>query len=219
MSDLTLIIGNKNYSSWSLRAWVFLKHNNIPFQEKQILLSTESTDAELAEYQSGYKVPVLLDGDLIVWDSLSILEYVAEKYLDYSGWPADIKARSFARSVSCEMHSSFMNVRNELPMNCRKKFSSFTITHDAELEIERIKSLWRRCRELYGADGQWLFGKYSIADAMFAPIALRFDGYNISLDGVEGDYLRSVLNQPAIMEWVEAGKAETEVIEEDEINL
>jgi len=217
MNNLTLIFGNKNYSSWSLRPWVFLKHNEIAFKEKRIALFTDTTNKELEQYNSDFKVPVLKDGELVIWDSLSILEYVSEKYLHSKGWPQDEKARAMARSVSAEMHSSFIHVRNELPMNCRKLFKGITLSRYAKKEIERIKMLWRTCRHNYGADGEWLFGKYSIADAMFAPIALRFHGYNITLEGVEADYVTSVLTQPCIIEWIEAGKNEKEIIEADEI--
>lgn len=219
MSNLTLIFGNKNYSSWSLRPWVFLKQNQIEFSEKRVALFTETTDQELVQYNSDFKVPILQDGDLLVWDSLSILEYLSERYLESNGWPRDIKARALARSVSCEMHSSFFNVRNELPMNCRKKFRNINLSADAKREIGRIKTLWHQCKTQYGEKGEWLFGDYSIADAMFAPIALRFKGYSIPLDGIEQAYVRSVLQQPCIAEWIEAGKVEKEVIEEDEIEM
>jgi len=217
MSELTLIIGNKNYSSWSLRPWIFLKQKQIQFNEKRVALFTETTKEELSQYHSDYKVPVLQDGDMMVWDSLSILEYLSETYPDSKGWPDDPAARAFARSVSCEMHSSFMNVRAEFPMNCRKRFLNIKPSTAATREIERIRSLWRHCRSQFGQSGEWLFGEYSIADAMFAPIALRFDGYAIDLEGVEKDYVQSVLNQPAIVAWIEAGKAEPEVIEADEV--
>ena len=217
MSNLTLIIGNKNYSSWSLRPWVFMKQNQIEFDEKRVPLFTETTDEELSQYNSDFKVPVLKDGDLIVWDSLAILEYISENYLESDGWPREVSARAMARSMSCEMHSSFFNVRNELPMNCRKKFQNIKLSSEAKSEIERIKALWQQCRTRFGTAGEWLFGEYSIADAMFAPIALRLSGYNIPLDGVEQAYVQSVLRQPCIVEWVAAGKIEKEVIGEDEI--
>ena len=219
MTDLTLIIGNKNYSSWSLRPWVFMKHYQIEFNEKRVALFTETTNEELSQYKSDFKVPILQDGDLIVWDSLSILEYISENYLASKGWPGEIKARAIARSISSEMHSSYLNVRNELPMNCRKKFKNISLTSKAEEEIERINMLWRKCRNEYGKEGEWLFGRYSIADAMFAPIALRFAGYSIPLGKLENDYVRSVLKQPSIVEWMEAGKLESEIIEEDEIQI
>ncbi|WP_316364384.1 glutathione S-transferase family protein [Candidatus Thiodiazotropha sp. CDECU1] len=217
MTNLTLVIGNKNYSSWSLRPWIFLRHNKLKFEEKRISLFVETTEQELAEYDSDHKVPVLQDSDLIVWDSLSILEYVSEVYLNGKGWPYDRMARAVARSVSAEMHSSFMHVRNELPMNCRKQITSISLSHEAEREIDRIKSLWERCRREFGFTGKWLFGDYSIADAMFAPIALRFSGYNIQLIGVAKEYVDTVMQQPEINEWIEAGKLETEIIEDCEL--
>jgi len=219
MSNLTLIIGNKNYSSWSLRPWVFLRQKQIEFNEIRVALFTQTSDIELAEYNSDSKVPVLKDGDYVIWDSLSILEYIAEKYPQANGWPADPEARAFARSMSCEMHASFSAVRQELPMNCRKQFKNIKLSADAEREIERIKQLWRQSRSRFGAQGEWLFGDYSIADAMFAPVALRFAGYGISLHGSEADYVSSVLNQPCIIDWIAAGKKEKEVIEEDEIDV
>ena len=194
-----------------------MKHYQVNFEEKRVALFTNTTADELSEYNSGLKVPILKDDELVVWDSLSILEYISEQYLENRGWPSEEKARSIARSISSEMHSSYFNVRNELPMNCRKKFENIELSQDAKLEVERIKELWRKCRSEYGNTGEWLFGEYSIADAMFAPIALRFDGYSIPLSGVEESYVKSVLSHPGIIEWMEAGKLETEVIEADEI--
>jgi len=219
MSNLRLIIGNKNYSSWSLRPWVFMKHHQISFDEQRVALFTESTRNELAQYNSDFKVPILIDGDLEIWDTLSILEYISEQYLDSSGWPHEMSARAMARSISAEMHSSFVNVRNELPMNCRKKFSGIILSAEAKHEIERIQALWRQCRNDYGDDGEWLFGQYSIADAMYAPVALRFEGYGITLGDIEQAYVTSVVSQPSIIEWIEAGKVEKETIEEDEIHI
>jgi len=219
MSELTLIIGNKNYSSWSLRPWVFMQQNNIDFDEIRVTLSVETTAEQLAEYGSGLKVPVLKDGDFLVWDSLSILEYVSEKYLDSKGWPAGQAARATARSVSCEMHSSFFNIRNALPMNCRKTFHNISLNAQTEREIERVKLLWRQCRTGFGQNGEWLFGNYSIADAMYAPIALRFHGYGIALEGIEKAYVQSVLRQPCIKNWIAAGVLEEEIIAEDEIDI
>jgi glutathione S-transferase len=219
MSDLTLIIGNKNYSSWSLRPWVFLKQNNIEFDEIHVALSVETTAEQLAKYGSGLKVPVLKDGEFLIWDSLSILEYVSEGYLDSKGWPSDQAARATARSIACEMHSSFPNIRNALPMNCRKRFQNISLSAQTENEIERIKLLWRQCRTNFGQGGEWLFGNYSIADAMFAPIALRFHGYDIPLDGIEQAYVQSVLSQPCIKDWIAAAVLEKEIIAEDEIDV
>ena len=140
MNKPTLIIGNKNYSSWSLRPWVFMRHYKIDFNEKRIALFVDTMEKELEEYNSDSKVPVLKDGSLIVWDTLAILEYLSEKYLDSKGWPSDDNARAIARSVSAEMHSSFSNIRNELPMNCRKKFTNIKLSVKALRELERMKS-------------------------------------------------------------------------------
>ena len=158
MSKLILVIGNKNYSSWSLRPWIFLKHHQIEFEEKRVALFTETTVGELSEYNSDLKVPVLKDDVLVVWDSLSILEYISEVYLNNGGWPADVAVRSVARSISSEMHSGFFNVRKELPMNCRKKFKNIELSQSAKREVNRIKELWRKCRSEYGDNGEWLFG-------------------------------------------------------------
>ena len=217
MSKLTLIIGNKNYSSWSLRPWVFMKHHQIEFDEKKILLHTETTDEELSQYDSGTKVPILKDGDLEVWDSLAILEYVSEQYCESSGWPHEASARAVARSISAEMHSSFANLRSELPMNCRKQFNRINLSIEAAEEVTRVKEVWRICRTQFGRSGEWLFGEYSIADAMFAPIALRFNGYSIPLEGIEKNYVQSVLDQPCIIEWIAEAKAEKEIIESQEM--
>ena len=218
MSELTLIIGNKNYSSWSLRAWIFLRHYNLDFTEKRVPLFEKETDATLAKYGSDYKVPILQDGELIVWDSLAILEYISENYLNQQGLPADPKARAVARSISAEMHSSFTNIRNELPMNCRKQFNNIQLSESAQREVKRIEELWEKCQQNYGSHGKWLFGDFSIADAMFAPIALRFSGYNIPTNQNATNYIKQILQHPAIIEWIDAGKQETEIIEEDEID-
>lgn len=217
MTNLTLVIGNKNYSSWSLRPWVLMKHFNVEFTEKRIPLSTSSTMQELSSYPSDYKVPILQDGDLIVWDSLAIAEYISEKYLDNRGWPAVEKARAEARSISAEMHSSFVNIRTEMPMNCRRTISPISLSEQALQEVERIKALWIQCRSKYASQGDWLFGEYSIADAMFAPIVLRFMSYAIPVSGQVEGYIETVLNQPSIIGWIEAGRAEKEVIQESEI--
>ena len=217
MSNLTLIIGNKNYSSWSLRPWIFMRQMSIEFAEKRIPLFTETMESDLAPYFSNSKVPVLLDGNFIVWDTLAIMEYVSENYLLNKGWPAETKARAVARSISAEMHSSFTDLRNELPMNCRKQFAGFNISSSVQADIDRISAIWRKCRTEYGAGGDWLFGNYSIADAMFAPVVLRFKGYDVSPGDIEESYMQVVLNQPAMQEWIEAGKQEKEIIEMDEV--
>jgi glutathione S-transferase len=218
MPNKTLIIGNKNYSSWSLRPWLLLKHHNIDFLEKRVPLFTETTDEALSDFNSDYKVPILKYNELVIWDSLSILEYISEQFLENHGWPVDSQARSVARSISSEMHSSYFHVRNELPMNCRKKFNSITLSNEASREIERICWLWRMCRNSHKDGGEWLFGEFTIADAMFAPIAIRFNGYGIPLSGIEEIYMKSILNHPNIIEWIDASKLETEVIQSVELD-
>lgn len=217
MQNLTLVIGNKNYSSWSLRPWVLLKHFTIDFTEKRIALFTENTQQQLSRYSSDFKVPVLVDAELVVWDSLAIVEYISEKYLDARGWPADVKTRAMARSLCAEMHSSFVHIRTEMPMNCRRPESPISLSLQALQEVERVKHLWTQCRDLHGAHGEWLFGPYSIADAMYAPIVMRFKSYAIAVTGKAGEYMQTVLKQPCIVEWIEAAKIEKEVIQEFEI--
>jgi glutathione S-transferase len=217
MTNLTLIIGNKNYSSWSLRPWLLMRHFKLPFNEQRVLLFTESTESDLAPYFSDSKVPVLVDGELTVWDSLAICEYISENHLDNKAWPEDSYARAIARSASAEMHSSFAHLRNEMPMNCRREISGITLSDKALHEVDRVKQIWRKCREEYGSDGRWLFGGFSIADAMFAPVVLRFQTYGVELDGLEYKYAQSLLAHPDVLCWLEAGRSETEIIAEDEL--
>lgn len=219
MADLTLIIGNKNYSSWSLRPWFFMQFHQMGFEEIRVPLFTKDTDQQLSAYNSDSKVPVLQDGDLTVWDTLAIMEYLSETYLDNKGWPQDRKSRAFARSISAEMHSSYSHIRNELPMNCRKNFTHILPSAEALREINRITHLWASCRQQHSNAGPWLFGGFSIADAMFAPIALRFNGYNINLSDEAQSYVELILNHPAIKKWIESGKQELEVITEDEVEI
>ncbi|RTZ66456.1 MAG: glutathione S-transferase [Aquificaceae bacterium] len=217
MSDLTLIIGNKNYSSWSLRPWLYMKQQGIDFEEIRIPLFTPDMEAQLAPCFSNSKVPVLIDEGYSIWDTLAIMEYLADKFPENVSWPAYIKARATARSVASEMHSSFTDVRNEMPMNCRIKYQDMPLSEGALQDIERIKALWRHCKRLYGQDGKWLFSQFTIADAMFAPIVIRFKHFNIPLEGVEAEYVDMVYNNQYIQEWMKAGRKEVEIIAEDEL--
>ena len=214
--SLTLVIGNQNYSSWSLRPWLFLQHHGIPFESKKISLFTETMAQDLSPYFSDGKVPVLLDNDLEVWDSLAILEYLAERFPDKNGWPEDPAARAMARSVSAEMHSSLFDLRGELPMNCKRSFPGFKPTAAAHRDIERVVDIWRFCRQRYGEAGSWLFGGFTIADCMFAPVVMRLISYEVALDDITREYVDTFYKLPALQEWIAAGKAETEVIDEDE---
>ena len=153
----------------------------------------------------------------IVWDSFAILEYISEKYPDSHGWPVDPKARATARSVSAEMHSSFLELRQDLPMNCRKKFTGFSPSPGAQKDIDRIKALWRYCKKLFPKDNHWLFGDFCIADAMFAPVCFRFYSYGVNLNGFEKEYVNSMLSLPHIIEWGKAAQLEKEVLEYAEV--
>ncbi len=216
MTDMTLVIGNQNYSSWSLRPWLFLAHHHIPFETRKVQLFTPSMERDLATHFSDNKVPVLIHGELEVWDSLAILEYLAEVHPETRGWPAERSARAVARSVCAEMHSSFFALRGELPMNCRRRFPGFRPSAEAQRDIDRVLGLWNFCRERYGAAGPWLFGEFSVADCMYAPVVMRLLSYEISLDPVSSRYAQTLYESPAMQQWVKAGAAEKEVIGEDE---
>ena len=213
---LHLVLGNKNYSSWSLRPWLLLKQFGIEFTESQIPLFTRTSKTRLLEQSSAGKVPVLKDGNLTVWDSLAICEYIADLHPDAQCWPADTKTKALARSVSCEMHSSFMAIRNTLPMNCRKNIVYAPITAELQVDIERICQIWQEC--LSKSNGPFLFGEFSIADAMYAPIVLRFKSYNIKVGESESNYMRTILALKSLQEWISVGLDEKEVIIEAEVN-
>jgi len=215
VSDLTLVIGNKNYSSWSLRGWLFLKHTSAPFREIRIPLEQPDTKTRIAQYSPAGRVPILIDGSVTIWDSLAICEYLSETILGRKGWPASVSDRAMARSVSAEMHSGFQALRNELPMNCRAR-RKVTPSPAARADIARILSIWDTCRSKYTAAGPWLFGNFSVADAMYAPVVFRFQTYGISLTGNAAAYAKTLLAHPAVLEWAAAGQAETEIVPSDE---
>ncbi len=215
MSERTLVIGNKNYSSWSLRAWFFLKHTGAPFREIRIGLDEPETRARIARYSPTGRVPVLIDGGITVWDSLAICEYLSERFPAAQGWPADAAARAVARCVSAEMHSGFQALRNEMPMNIRAR-RAVTPSAAATADIARVVASWESCRSRHGAGGPWLFGRFSIADAMYAPVVFRFQTYGVALPAVAAAYAGAVRAHPAIAEWVAAGLAETEIVPSDE---
>jgi glutathione S-transferase len=207
MASLTLVIGNKNYSSWSLRPWLFMKHQGVAFEEILIPLDTPATRESIDKYGPSGRVPVLLKGGLAIWDSLAICEYVAE--VTGAGWPTDAHARAIARSVSAEMHSGFANLRTLWPMNARARNRRTAMTTGLEADIERIDEIWNDCRSRFGGSGAWLFGEYSIADAMFAPVALRFNTYGAAISQTARWYIASVLEDAPMQEWLAAAKLET----------
>lgn len=217
MSDLpTLYIGNKNYSSWSLRAWFYLKASGAPFREVRLAFKTPAFRETIAKVSPTGLVPTLVDGDLSVWDSLSICEYWNEHYVDHRGWPSDRAARAVARSVSAEMHAGFAALRAEMPMNCRAHRPGIPFSARALADAKRVLDIWRDCRTRFGQAGPWLFGAFSIADAMYAPVVFRFNTYAIDLDEAAAGYMETVLSHDDIQAWLEAARAEPEVEEAEE---
>jgi glutathione S-transferase len=211
---LKLAIGNKNYSSWSMRPWLALRANNIAFEEIFIPLYTGEADKRrILDVTGSGKVPALVDGDITVWDSLAIIEYLAERFPQAALWPEDRASRAHARSVSAEMHSGFMALRNECGMNLHRPIKPVALSDDARANIARIQQIWTECRGRYGKFGPFLFGTFGGADAMFAPVVHRFRGYAIEVSPVVADYMNTMMAQPAFQEWTRAGLAETIVIE------
>jgi glutathione S-transferase len=207
---LVLVIGNKNYSSWSLRPWLLLRQIDIAFSEQRLLLDTPEFARDIARWSPNRRVPALRHGELTIWDSLAICEYVNETFLDHAGWPVDAAARAIARSVCAEMHSGFQALRSHLPMNCRRRSSDFVAPADAQRDIERVCAIWRDCRARFGAGGAFLFGRFSIADAMYAPVVLRFVSYGIALDEGARAYVETVLGLRAMQEWLRDAATEVE---------
>jgi glutathione S-transferase len=205
-----LVIGNKNYSSWSLRPWLLLRQHGIAFDEQRLLLDTPQFVHDIERWSPNRCVPALHHGELIVWDSLAICEYVDEIFLDRAGWPRDPVARAVARSASAEMHSGFQALRSALPMNCRLRADGFVVKPDVQRDIERIRAIWRDCRARFGAGGPFLFGAFSIADAMYAPVALRFVSYGVALDRDSRAYVDALLGLASLQEWLRDAAAETE---------
>jgi glutathione S-transferase len=216
MAGLTLVIGNKNYSSWSLRAWLFMKHVGVEFQEILVALDTADTRDQLDRYGPSGRVPVLRQGKLCVWDSLAICEYVEE--LSGKGWPQAREARAVARSVCAEMHSGFTTLRSLWPMNARARNRRTAVTAALEADVERIDEIWNDCRVRFGKDdGPWLFGEYSVADAMYAPVVLRFNTYGAHVSQTARWYMATVLEDAALQEWLQAAKQEPWTIATDEV--
>src|SRR5579863_7965651 len=215
MAPLTLVIGNKNYSSWSLRPWLLLKHLGVAFSEMLIPLDQPGTREELEKYSPSARVPVLRHGDLTVWDSLAICEYLAET--TGKGWPAAAAARAVARAVSAEMHSGFTNLRSLWPMNARARNRHTAMTAALEADIERVDEIWNDCRSRFGAAGPWLFGEYSIADAMYAPVVLRFNTYGARISETARWYMAAALEDAPMQDWLQGAKHEPWIIAAEEV--
>jgi len=215
MTALTLVIGNKNYSSWSLRVWLLLKHVGLQFEEVLVPLDTASTHDELLGHGPSGRVPVLRDGSLVVWDSLAICEYAAER--SGRGWPQAPATRAVARAVCAEMHSGFTTLRSLWPMNARARNRRAATTAALEADVDRIDEIWNDCRSRFGGGGPWLFGEYSVADAMYAPVVLRFNTYGAGISPTARWYMASVLEDAALQEWIHAAKHEPWTIAADEV--
>ena len=218
MAALKLAIGNKNYSSWSMRPWLALRASGIPFVETVIPLYTDdpADKQKILSFSRAGKVPVLVDGDITVWDSLSIIEFIAERYPEKKLWPDDVAARAHARSVCAEMHSGFVALRSECGMNLHRPVRAVALSADAQANVARVQEIWRECRSRYGANGPFLFGRFGAADAMYAPVVHRFRTYAIEVGPEAKAYMETMIALPAFQEWTRDGLAETLVIEKFE---
>lgn len=207
-SGLKLVIGNKNYSSWSMRPWVAMTAFNIPFEEVKILLQQSGTSSAITEYSLAGRVPILIAGETTVWDSLSICEYLAEQFPEKNMWPQNVAQRAMARSICAEMHSGFSDLRSAMWMNIRATFPGKGRTTGAQADIGRISEIWENCLSVVGAH-QFLFGEFSIADAYFAPVVMRFNTYAVSLAPALQAYVDRVIAHPAVAKWMDGALRET----------
>ncbi|NBV17224.1 glutathione S-transferase family protein [Janthinobacterium sp.] len=215
---LTLIIGNKNYSSWSMRPWVAMTAFGIPFQEVRVLLDQRDTATKIAAYSACGRVPVLLAGEMTIWDSLAICEYLAEQFPDKHLWPQDVAARAMARCVCAEMHSGFAGLRTDMSMNIKANLPGRGRTPAAQADIGRISEIWEECLSRFGHH-QFLFGDFSIADAYFAPVVMRFRTYGVSLAPALNAYCERVQAHPAVARWITEALAETETAPKHDAEL
>ncbi len=215
-NGLKLVIANKNYSSWSMRPWVVMTAFNIPFQEISLLLARADTALQIAHYSSAGRVPILLAGEMTIWDSLAICEYLAEQFPEKKMWPEDVAARALARSICAEMHSGFTGVRSAMWMNIRARFPGKGRTIDAQADIGRISEIWETCLALSGPS-EFLFGDFSIADAYFAPVVMRFRTYDVVLGPALDAYVERVVAHPAVAQWISGALAETARIEKYDV--
>ena len=216
MTNCTIVIGNKTYSSWSLRGWLLVQQSGAVFEEIVIPLDQPETKAEIHRYSPAGKVPVLRAGDLAIWDSLAIAEYLHERFPDAGLWPADTEARAIARAVSAEMHSGFMALRKRMPMDLRRQPpQALTRYTDGDLgaDISRIQDIWRECRARFGRSGDFLFGDFCAADAFYAPVVTRFVSYGVELDPVAAAYRDAVMSWPAMHDWISAAKDEPWILQ------
>lgn len=212
MAERILVIGNKNYSSWSMRPWLALRAAGLSFREETIWLRKPDTKTKiLAVSPSGF-VPALIEGDLIIWDSLAICEYVAETAADARLWPQDPAARAVARAVSAEMHASFSSLRAECPMDIRLRLKDHRLSEKAQADATRVQAIWRDCRARFGAGGPYLFGSFSIADCFYAPVATRFVTYGLAMDEIARAYTAAIYSNVHFQTWAQQAAQESETI-------
>jgi len=216
MAGLTLVIGNKNYSSWSMRPWVLMKQLGIPFDEVRLRFDSEEWDAQIQRWSASRLVPVLWRGDQSVWDSAAIMETLHEWFPDKDVWPRDAAARALARCAAAEMHSGFRDLRGTMPMNIRASHPGKGMKPEVQANIDRIQHLWTEARERFGRGGPFLFGAFCAADAMFAPVVTRFRTYGVALDPESSRYCQAMLEAPGVRAWIDAALKETEIVAEDE---
>jgi glutathione S-transferase len=217
MADLTIYLGNKNYASWSLRPWLVLKRTTVAFDEVVIPLYQPGSRETVLKYSPSGHVPALRHGAITVWDSLAICDYLAESFPNFELWPKDQAARALARSVSAEMHSGFQAMREHLPMNVRSSFPGRGVTPEVQADINRIMAIWRDCRTRFGeGNGDFLFGNFTIADAMFAPVVSCFRTYKTDLEREAQAYCDTIIALPAMQEWMAAAKNEPMIVEQYE---
>jgi glutathione S-transferase len=216
--SLHLIIGNKNYSSWSFRPWLAMKVAGIDFDETVISLDAADFKTRLTELGGSGRVPVLIDGDVHIWESLAILEYLAEKFPAAGLWPDRPAARALARAVASEMHAGFTSLRRHLPMNVARPVKSRAFDAGTARDVARIDAIWSECRNKLGAGGPFLFGPFGAADAMFAPVVWRFHTYAVEVGSTARSYMREMMSLPAWKEWRDAARREDWVLPEDEVD-
>ena len=215
---LKLVIGNKNYSSWSFRPWIAMKVAGIAFEEEVISLDAKDFKTRVTRISGTGKVPALADGNVPVWESLAILEYLAEKFPDARLWPADPAARAQARAIAAEMHAGFVPLRRHLPMNMWRPVMRRDLTPEVQANVRRIEAMWADCRTRHGAGGPFLFGPFGAADAMYAPVVARFHTYAVEVNVLARAYMDAVMDLPAWREWQTQALAETWVLPEDEVD-
>ena len=214
MNDLSIVVGNKNYSSWSLRAWLVLKQTGAAFEEIVIPLDRPETKEKLRVHSPSERVPVLKHGGQIIWESLAIAEYLAELFPAAKLWPSHTSARAIARAVSNEIHAGFLALRTHMPMDVRGRYPGKGHGHGADKDIDRIAGLWRECRNRFGGGGDYLFGPFTIADAMYTPVVSRFITYDVELDNISAAYRDAVWRWPAMQAWAKSASDEPWVIEQ-----